>query len=131
MMKHPSGLKANVCQMYKEGMPRRQIQQATGIPIRTIYDWTQFILSESLAIINCVVCGKKAKSRHADMRKYCSERCRQRAKYRRTRKPPKLPRRCVECGKPFEASNHSHSYCTKRCKNRAAQKRRRNDLRKG
>lgn len=123
-MSYSAETKEQARELYRAGMPRRQIAEKKGIPLRTIQYWTTDVLSVPLSFITCEVCGKENVPTKRATRKYCSEKCRQRAKYLNNR-PPKTSKRCIECGTLFEGKNEEHRYCSKRCQNRAAQRRKR------
>ena len=123
MMKHSTETKERACQLYRDGMPPRGISETLGIPIRTIHRWTANEVSEELSFIHCVICGKKKRVTRLG-RRYCSESCKSRARYRR-KTLPALPKLCIECGEQFETRRTNREYCSKRCKNRAAKRRER------
>ena len=129
-MSYPAETKEQVRQRYREGMPRRQISETMGIPLRTIERWTDGIAS-SLSFITCPTCQKKVNVRNM-RQKYCSERCKRRAYYQDKHdedKPPQL-RWCVECKKRRFKTRHSlRRYCSRKCQNKAAQRRRREQSR--
>lgn len=100
-MSHPPEVKEKACKMYHRGgtHPRR-IAERMGIPLSTIYGWTRNLQSRRSAVFESPVCGELTVRRHLS-RKYCSDKCKSKSKYRRSRKIKRVSRRCIECRTSF------------------------------
>ena len=122
-MRYPPEVKEKACKMYRGGTHPSRIAERLGIPLSTIYGWTRDLQSRRLSVFDCPVCRELTVRRHL-RRKYCSEKCKSKAKYRRSQKTKQVFRRCIECRKSFPVRTNK-LYCSKQCKNRAAKRRER------
>ena len=111
--------------MYRGGTRPSRIAERLGIPLSTIYGWTRDLQSRRLSVFDCPVCCELTVRRHL-RRKYCSDKCKSKAKYRRAQKTKPVIVKCKEkdCIKHFKVRTNKR-YCSKRCKNRAAKRRER------
>ena len=74
----------------------------------------------------CAQCGTEFTSRQPNV-KYCTSKCRDRAKYLRTKNSPapRTQKQCAGCDKTFTPHHPLAAYCTKKCQNAAEARRRR------
>ena len=126
-MTYSPEVKENACKMYREGTPPLSIAKKLKIPQSTIYGWVRSHLPQRRPPIICSLCGKAAEKSRPN-RRYCSPKCRKRAKYRRARKREGkmllLLVQCPVCKQSFDRRNDTrHEYCSKRCKDKASKRR--------
>ena len=119
-MSHPPEFEREARKLYSRGMLPSRIAKRLKIPPSTIYDWTRDVKPARLFIFNCGWCEKKGVREHLS-RKYCSDKCKQKAKYQRSQKTRRTSRQCVECGESFPARSNKR-FCSKRCKDRKAKR---------
>ena len=120
-------VKEQVRDLYRSGIPRREISNRMGIPLSTVRSWTVDEVSVPLSFITCVFC-KKRKRTHNIQKRYCSQKCRDKVSYiRRKEKAPQQPielRICEHCGKPYKPTHRNAlKYCTTKCRQRAKKQR--------
>ena len=74
----------------------------------------------------CAQCGTEFTSRQPNA-KYCTSKCRDRAKYLRTKNSPtpRTQKQCAGCDKTFTPHHPLAAYCTKKCQKTAEARRRR------
>ena len=118
-MRYSQAVKSEVRQLYREGNPRSRISESKGITLSTIRLWTKEI-SPRVLFITCEMCGKQKRTLNIQ-RRYCSDRCRSHAYYRRERqKSSPAEYSCAHCGERYSPTHGNQKFCTVECRQQAA-----------
>lgn len=128
-MTYKMEVKENVQKLYQQGLSCGGISESEGIPLSTVRSWT-VDLSRSKGTIVCAGCNKINRVTNIQ-RKYCSEKCRQKAKYqRRLKRANKLGlHTCDCCGKQYQPTHRNTRYCSSKCRTSAIAFRKRERIR--